>query len=120
MRRPGSGLSVKRNAKKNIKKPGICTADELHYVAVSNSEWKLALWRYCLPSPKAKTRNHAILGWNQCYRFVLIFVTLMLMGSLLFILRDVNVVTMGKGKELRLSLHPKNHDQAVRNSYALV
>uniref|UniRef100_A0A6N2L9C9 Uncharacterized protein n=1 Tax=Salix viminalis TaxID=40686 RepID=A0A6N2L9C9_SALVM len=76
MRRPGSGLSVKRNAKKNIKKPGICTADELHYVAVSNSEWKLALWRYCLPSPK--------------------------------------------GKELRLSLHPKNHDQAVRNSYALV
>ncbi|KAJ6411370.1 hypothetical protein OIU84_008022 [Salix udensis] len=53
MRRPGSGLSVKRNAKKNIKKPGICTADELHYVAVSNSEWKLALWRYCLPSPKS-------------------------------------------------------------------
>lgn len=33
------------------KKPEICTADELHFVNVSNSEWKLALWRY-LPSPK--------------------------------------------------------------------
>ncbi|KAF9667572.1 hypothetical protein SADUNF_Sadunf15G0037300 [Salix dunnii] len=52
MTRPGNGLAVKRNAKKNIKKPDICTADELHYVAVSISEWKLALWRYCLPSPK--------------------------------------------------------------------
>ncbi|KAJ1381370.1 hypothetical protein SESBI_45190 [Sesbania bispinosa] len=29
----------------------ICTADELHRVSVSNSDWKLALWRY-LPSPK--------------------------------------------------------------------
>lgn len=49
--RPGNGLAVTKNAEKNNKKPDACTADELHYVTVSNSEWKLALWRY-LPSPK--------------------------------------------------------------------
>lgn len=27
-------------------KPSICTADELHYVSVSNCDWRLALWRY--------------------------------------------------------------------------
>ena len=32
-------------------KPPICTADELHYVSVSNSDWRLALWRYH-PSPQ--------------------------------------------------------------------
>ena len=31
---------------KSQEKPPICTADELHYVPVSNSDWKLALWRY--------------------------------------------------------------------------
>lgn len=31
--------------------PPICTADELHYVTVKNSDWKLALWRYN-PSPQ--------------------------------------------------------------------
>jgi len=29
-----------------IGKPEICTADELHYVAVPKSDWRLALWRY--------------------------------------------------------------------------
>ncbi|EEF37508.1 catalytic, putative [Ricinus communis] len=43
----------------NKKKPEICTADELHYVPVSTSDWKLALWRY-LPSPTRK-RNHPLL-----------------------------------------------------------
>ncbi|KDP35169.1 hypothetical protein JCGZ_10703 [Jatropha curcas] len=43
------------------KKPEICTADELHYVPVSTSDWKLALWRY-LPSPNAqRQRNHPLL-----------------------------------------------------------
>lgn len=32
-------------------KPPICTADELHYVPVHGSNWKLALWRYH-PSPQ--------------------------------------------------------------------
>jgi hypothetical protein len=32
-------------------KPSLCTADELHYVSVSNSDWRLALWRYH-PSPQ--------------------------------------------------------------------
>lgn len=36
---------------KSQEKPPICTADELHYVPVSNSDWKLALWRY-RPSPQ--------------------------------------------------------------------
>ncbi|KAL1203578.1 hypothetical protein V5N11_033437 [Cardamine amara subsp. amara] len=41
-------------------KPPLCTADELHYVSVPNSDWRLALWRY-LPSPQAPTRNHPLL-----------------------------------------------------------
>eukprot|EP00258_Populus_trichocarpa_P047432 XP_024463451.1 uncharacterized protein LOC7482855 isoform X2 [Populus trichocarpa] len=41
-------------------KPPICTADELHYVSVSNSDWRLALWRYH-PSPQAPPRNHPLL-----------------------------------------------------------
>lgn len=34
-------------------KPTICTADELHYVLVPNSLWRLALWRYT-PSPQVR------------------------------------------------------------------
>uniref|UniRef100_A0A2N9ICC5 AB hydrolase-1 domain-containing protein n=1 Tax=Fagus sylvatica TaxID=28930 RepID=A0A2N9ICC5_FAGSY len=41
-------------------KPSICTADEIHYVSVSNSDWRLALWRYH-PSPQAPPRNHPLL-----------------------------------------------------------
>uniref|UniRef100_A0A6M2ECY8 AB hydrolase-1 domain-containing protein n=1 Tax=Populus davidiana TaxID=266767 RepID=A0A6M2ECY8_9ROSI len=41
-------------------KPPICTADELHYVSVSNTDWRLALWRYH-PSPQAPPRNHPLL-----------------------------------------------------------
>ncbi|KAL1556647.1 hypothetical protein AAHA92_12240 [Salvia divinorum] len=41
-------------------KPPICTADELHYVTVKNSDWRLALWRYS-PSPQAHPRNHPLL-----------------------------------------------------------
>ncbi|CAA7049403.1 unnamed protein product [Microthlaspi erraticum] len=41
-------------------KPPLCTADELHYVSVPNSDWRLALWRY-FPSPQAPTRNHPLL-----------------------------------------------------------
>ncbi|CAH8252380.1 unnamed protein product [Arabidopsis lyrata] len=41
-------------------KPSLCTADELHYVSVPNSDWRLALWRY-LPPPQAPTRNHPLL-----------------------------------------------------------
>ncbi|RDX64017.1 hypothetical protein CR513_57479, partial [Mucuna pruriens] len=49
-----------RMEKKDDKRRSICTADELHRVAVSNSDWKLALWRY-LPSPEAPLRNHPLL-----------------------------------------------------------
>ncbi|KAF3431932.1 hypothetical protein FNV43_RR26668 [Rhamnella rubrinervis] len=41
-------------------KPAICTADELHYVSVPNSDWRLALWRYH-PPPMAPQRNHPLL-----------------------------------------------------------
>ncbi|CAL5421644.1 unnamed protein product [Camellia sinensis] len=41
-------------------KPSVCTADELHYVSVSNSDWRLALWRYT-PPPQAPLRNHPLL-----------------------------------------------------------
>ncbi|KAG0615046.1 hypothetical protein M758_5G010300 [Ceratodon purpureus] len=41
-------------------KPEICTADELHYVAVPRTDWRLALWRY-LPSQSAPKRKHPVL-----------------------------------------------------------
>ncbi|CAH8382439.1 unnamed protein product [Eruca vesicaria subsp. sativa] len=41
-------------------KPPLCTADELHYVSVPNSDWRLALWRY-FPPPQAPKRNHPLL-----------------------------------------------------------
>nr|XP_043634762.1 uncharacterized protein LOC122605858 isoform X2 [Erigeron canadensis] len=41
-------------------KPPICTADELHYVSIHNSDWRLALWRY-KPPPQAPPRNHPLL-----------------------------------------------------------
>ncbi|XVE75238.1 hypothetical protein DITRI_Ditri12bG0079700 [Diplodiscus trichospermus] len=41
-------------------KPLICTADELHYVSLPNSDWRLALWRYH-PPPQAPPRNHPLL-----------------------------------------------------------
>ncbi|KAL3692264.1 hypothetical protein R1sor_005915 [Riccia sorocarpa] len=43
-----------------VTKPEICTADELHYVAVPGTNWRLALWRYH-PPPKAPKRNHPLL-----------------------------------------------------------
>ncbi|KAG2667510.1 hypothetical protein I3760_15G118800 [Carya illinoinensis] len=53
------GVAVEKR-KKNDSKPSICTADELHYVSVPNSDWTLALWRY-LPSHQARPRNHPLL-----------------------------------------------------------
>ncbi|XP_052199266.1 uncharacterized protein LOC127806186 [Diospyros lotus] len=41
-------------------KPSVCTADELHYVSVPNTNWRLALWRYS-PPPQAPPRNHPLL-----------------------------------------------------------
>ncbi|KAL3830858.1 hypothetical protein ACJIZ3_019660 [Penstemon smallii] len=43
-----------------VEKPPICTADELHYVSLNNSDWRLALWRY-KPLPQAPPRNHPLL-----------------------------------------------------------
>ncbi|XP_021909580.1 uncharacterized protein LOC110823495 isoform X2 [Carica papaya] len=51
----GNRVAVIRNSRRKI-----CTADELHYVSVHNSDWRLALWRY-LPSSKAPVRNHPLL-----------------------------------------------------------
>lgn len=45
---------------KSNDKPSICTADELHYVSVPSSAWRLAVWRY-IPPPQAPTRNHPLL-----------------------------------------------------------
>ncbi|XP_047330639.1 uncharacterized protein LOC124934190 isoform X1 [Impatiens glandulifera] len=41
-------------------KPPVCTADELHFVSLSNSDWRLALWRY-IPPPQAPLRNRPLL-----------------------------------------------------------
>lgn len=35
-------------------KPDMCTADELHYVPVPGTDWRLALWRY-LPSKNVRS-----------------------------------------------------------------
>ncbi|XWS50771.1 hypothetical protein CRYUN_Cryun12cG0116300 [Craigia yunnanensis] len=59
---PLTKAALKRNVdkKNDKKKPNICTADELHYVKVEKSEWRVALWRY-LPSPVAPSRNHPLM-----------------------------------------------------------
>ncbi|KAK2647954.1 hypothetical protein Ddye_015443 [Dipteronia dyeriana] len=56
----GPSTAMIGNGYAEKKKSNICTADELHYVAVSNSDWHLALWRY-LPSSKGPKRNHPLL-----------------------------------------------------------
>ncbi|CAM6018124.1 unnamed protein product [Sphagnum balticum] len=48
------------NNNKKLGKPEECTADELHYVAVPGTPWRLSLWRY-LPSAKGPKRNHPVL-----------------------------------------------------------
>lgn len=45
------------NNKKKLGKPEECTADELHYVAVPGTPWRLSLWRYL---PSAKVRLHPL------------------------------------------------------------
>ncbi|KAG6579223.1 hypothetical protein SDJN03_23671, partial [Cucurbita argyrosperma subsp. sororia] len=70
-------------------KPSICTADELHYVSVPNSDWRLALWRYH-PSPQAPPRNHPMLllsgvGTNAIgYDLALYLTTLKLCSLVLY------------------------------------
>ncbi|KAI7749616.1 hypothetical protein M8C21_030129 [Ambrosia artemisiifolia] len=54
--RPIHATAVERVSEK----PPICTADELHYVSIHNSDWRLALWRY-KPPPQAPSRNHPLL-----------------------------------------------------------
>lgn len=49
------GSSPAIGAVSNTAANKICTADELHYVPVPNSDWRVALWRY-LPSPKVPIR----------------------------------------------------------------
>ncbi|CAA0832989.1 Uncharacterised conserved protein UCP031088-alpha/beta hydrolase [Striga hermonthica] len=43
------------------RKPSLCTADELHYVPVKKSDWRLAVWRYIPPPQQAPARNHPLL-----------------------------------------------------------
>ncbi|KAL5544874.1 hypothetical protein UlMin_008658 [Ulmus minor] len=55
--RASNGEAVEKSKNHRL---SVCTADELHFVSVPNSDWKLALWRY-LPSPQAQPRNHPLL-----------------------------------------------------------
>lgn len=53
------GLAEKKDEKDSPDapaKPNMCTADELHYVPVPGTAWRLALWRY-LPSKNVRTLN---------------------------------------------------------------
>ena len=50
------GLAEKKGEKESADAPGkpdMCTADELHYVPVPGTDWRLALWRY-LPSKNVR------------------------------------------------------------------
>ncbi|KAG9449582.1 hypothetical protein H6P81_009547 [Aristolochia fimbriata] len=51
---------VERMPTRPAKKPSICTADELHYVPVPGTVWRLALWRYT-PPPDVPPRNHPLM-----------------------------------------------------------
>ncbi|MQM06119.1 hypothetical protein Taro_038940 [Colocasia esculenta] len=53
-------VSERGAAKQEGSKPPGCTADELHYVAVPGTEWRIALWRYT-PCPEAPSRNHPLM-----------------------------------------------------------
>lgn len=52
--------------------PSICTADELHYVSVSSSVWKLALWRY---HPSPQVRGNAKYLHLHLFLFLLFFLS---------------------------------------------
>uniref|UniRef100_A0A7N0U1H7 AB hydrolase-1 domain-containing protein n=1 Tax=Kalanchoe fedtschenkoi TaxID=63787 RepID=A0A7N0U1H7_KALFE len=56
----GAGGNEAAAVQKVSTKPSVCTADELHYVSLANSDWRLALWRYT-PPPQAPPRNHPLL-----------------------------------------------------------
>uniref|UniRef100_A0A0D9V4E8 Serine aminopeptidase S33 domain-containing protein n=1 Tax=Leersia perrieri TaxID=77586 RepID=A0A0D9V4E8_9ORYZ len=56
----GALASASSAACERGEKPSICTADELHYVPVPGTEWRLALWRY-RPPPEAPKRNHPLM-----------------------------------------------------------
>ncbi|XP_052882471.1 uncharacterized protein LOC108457923 isoform X2 [Gossypium arboreum] len=45
-------------------KPSICTADELHYVSLPNSHWRLALWRYHPPPQSSFARYMSGQGFD--------------------------------------------------------
>lgn len=47
--RGGATPPLRLRAVNYAEKPPICTADELHYVPVSDSGWEVALWRYSPP-----------------------------------------------------------------------
>ncbi|KAE9589410.1 putative alpha/Beta hydrolase [Lupinus albus] len=57
---PRSHLRLRAFSTAAADKPSVCTADELHYVSVNNSDWRVALWRYH-PCPQAPQRNHPLL-----------------------------------------------------------
>ncbi|KAB8083042.1 hypothetical protein EE612_005115 [Oryza sativa] len=57
---PSRALASAAAACEQGAKPAICTADELHYVPVPGTEWRLALWRY-RPPPEAPKRNHPLM-----------------------------------------------------------
>ncbi|XP_071698853.1 uncharacterized protein [Rutidosis leptorrhynchoides] len=56
-----SGIQI--NGEKVSNKPPICTADQLHYVSVKNSDWRLTLWRYQPSLQWIKKRSNAIGSW---------------------------------------------------------
>ncbi|XP_078446014.1 alpha/beta hydrolase family protein [Wolffia australiana] len=55
-----SPMSEVESVKNAVEKPPVCTADELHYVAVPGTEWRIALWRY-VPCADAPSRNHPLM-----------------------------------------------------------
>lgn len=53
-----------------VSKPPICTADELHYVSVNKSQWRLSLWRYT-PPPEVCNSLNEMQFFFSCFLIVL-------------------------------------------------
>lgn len=98
-------------------KPSICTADELHYVSVHNSDWRLALWRY-KPSPKVFSlylylcicimyiHYYAHTGIRNCWRIKDIdaCVHVLMNFKEFFILRKMDLLLICSGRDRIMSL----------------
>jgi len=87
---PSAAFHGVRMEKKGRKRRSICTADELHRVVVSNSDWKLALWRY-LPSVEVPLFSSSqLFAFCECPFGNALICSFRVLSSLVFIKKHGN------------------------------